>query len=322
VIRPVAGDPVLEEASVRIRSELDAAGTRNRLVDCPGQGTRDWRACTDSSSAAWISLGREDGIATLQVMATLSDGLELRRHVRVPPETGGNDPSVLAVRAVELLRDIYLDIPRITRQSEPAAPPAAKTPPPGGAPGAPSSQVSGRAFLAAGALQGRRGLGTAVGPVFGFGISWASRLTLLGSVSGPFQQTLRTPSSGMDMPAGIDVSQTLAALDLRYEVGPSRIRPYATAGVGLYAKHVEVATQGTPPVTVPGASSALAPLIAVGVGVIARIFPWLAVTLDFQEVAVLPTQDVTVQDASGNTTVIGRAGPSDLVELGIVLCPP
>jgi hypothetical protein len=126
----------------------------------------------------------------------------------------------------------------------------------------------------------------------------------------------------MDMPAGIDVSQTLAALDLRYEVGPSRIRPYATAGVGLYAKHVEVATQGTPPVTVPGASSALAPLIAVGVGVIARIFPWLAVTLDFQEVAVLPTQDVTVQDASGNTTVIGRAGPSDLVELGIVLCPP
>jgi hypothetical protein len=322
VIRPVAGDPVLEEASVRIRSELDAAGTRNRLVDCPGQATRDWRACTDSSSAAWISLAREDGIATIQVMATLSDGLELRRHVRVPPETGGNDPSVLAVRAVELLRDIYLDIPRITRQPEPAAPVVEKTPPAAAAPVAPSSQVSGRALIAAGALHGRRG-GTALGPVFGFGISWASRLTLLGSVSGPFQQTLRTPVSGTDTPAAIDVSQTLAAVDLRYEIGPHRIRPYATAGVGLYAKHVEVATQGTPPVMVPGAPSALAPLIAVGVGVIARIFPWLAVTLDFQEVAVLPTQDVTVQDASGSaTTVIGRAGPSDLVELGIVLCPP
>jgi hypothetical protein len=255
----------------------------------------------------------------------LSDGLELRRHVRVAPDAGGNDPSVLAVRAVELLRDIYLDIPRITRQPEPAAPAAAKSPPPAGAAGAPSSQVSGRAFVAAGALNGRRGLGTAVGPVFGFGISWASRLTLLGSVSGPFQQTLHIPSSGMDMPAAIDVSQTLAALDLRYEIGPFRIRPYATAGVGLYAKHVEVATQGTPPVTPPvtvlGSPSALAPLIAVGVGVIARIFPWLAVSLDFQEVAVLPTQDVTVQEAGG-PAVIGRAGPSDLVELGIVLCPP
>jgi hypothetical protein len=316
VIRPAPGDPVLEEASVRIRSELDASGTRNRLVDCPGPGTPERRECVDSSSAAWISLFREEGIATIQVMASLSDGLELRRHVRVPPETGGEDPSVLAVRAVELLRDIYLDIPRVVRRPESAATPAGRSPQAADGAGTPPTRFSGRAFIGGAALQGRRGLGAAAGPVFGFGISFATRLTLLASVAGPFEKTFHTAS------AGVDTSQTLASLDLRYEVGPGRFRPYATAGVGLYAKHVEVeSTSSLPGVTGP-TSSSLAPLIAVGVGVIARVFPWLAVTLDIQEVAILPTQDVTVQDPSTGTTVIGRAGPSDLIELGIVLCPP
>jgi hypothetical protein len=318
VIRPAPGDPVLEEASVRIRSELDASGTRNRLVDCPGPGTPERRECVDSSSAAWISLFREEGIATIQVMASLSDGLELRRHVRVPPETGGDDPSVLAVRAVELLRDIYLDIPRVVRRPESAATSAGRSPEAADGAGVPPTRFSGRAFIGGAVLQGRRGLGAAAGPVFGFGVSFATRLTLLASVAGPFEKTFHTSF------AAVDTSQTLASLDLRYEVGPGRFRPYATAGVGLYAKHVED-SPSSPPGAAGSTSSSLAPLIAVGVGVIARVFPWLAVTLDVQEVAILPTQDVTVQDPSvpsAGTVVIGRAGPSDLIELGIVLCPP
>ena len=46
------------------------------------------------------------------MIATLPDGYELHRLIRVPAAAGGDDPSVLAVRAVELLRDIYLDVPR------------------------------------------------------------------------------------------------------------------------------------------------------------------------------------------------------------------
>src|SRR5206468_6733112 len=61
VIRPPAGDRVLEEASLRIRSELDAQGTSNRLLDCPGPGTPERPDCADSSSAARIALFREDG---------------------------------------------------------------------------------------------------------------------------------------------------------------------------------------------------------------------------------------------------------------------
>jgi len=312
VIRPIAGDAVLEEATVRIRSELDAAGTRNQLVDCPRSGPSEWRACTESSSAAWISLAREDGIATIQVMATLPDGLELRRHVRVPPDAGGKDPSVLAVRAVELLRDIYLDIPRVAARSRSSgAPPPAE---PASGASAPASRIAGLAFVGAGVLQGRRGLGAAAAPVFGFGVSFASRLTLLASVARPFQATVGGPNVGR-----VDTLQTLAALTLRYELGPMRVRPYAAAGVGVYSMRVQSASP--PPEMLGPAPSALAPLIAVGVGVIARVFPWLAITLDVQEAAILPTQDVTVVNAM-TTTLIGRAGPSDLVQLGLVLCAP
>jgi hypothetical protein len=315
VLRPVAGDAVLQEASVRIRSELDAAGTPNLLVDCPGSGPSEWRACTNSSSAAWISLGREDGIATLQVMATLSDGLELRRHVRVPPEAGGNDPSVLAVRAVELLRDIYLDIPRVAARS-PTSGGAAATVESAVAAPAPS-RIAGRAFVGASVLQGRRGLGAVPGPVFGFGVSFASRLTLLASVAGPFQETVGSAAVGR-----ADTWQTLATLTLRYELGSMLVRPYAAAGVGVYSMRVQSDSPSGPPVAVGLAPSVLAPLIAVGVGVIAHVLPWLAITLDLEEAAILPTQDVTTQDAMSGTTLVGRAGPSDLVQLGLVLCAP
>ena len=45
--------------------------------------------------------------------------------MRVPAAAGGDDPAVLAVRAVELLRDIYLDVPRelVAREQPAPAPP-------------------------------------------------------------------------------------------------------------------------------------------------------------------------------------------------------
>ena len=49
---------------------------------------------------------------TIRVIATLPDGYELHRLIRVPASAGGDDPAVIAVRATELLRDIYLDVPR------------------------------------------------------------------------------------------------------------------------------------------------------------------------------------------------------------------
>jgi hypothetical protein len=316
VIRPTGDDPVLEEASRRIRSELDAVGTSSRLVDCPPAADR--ASCGESSSAARIALGREDGIATIQVTASLPDGLELRRHVRVPPESGGEDPSVLAVRAVELLRDIYLDIPRVARRSPSTAvaprAPAAKPGKEGPPPPAGGSTVAGRAMVGAGVLQGRWGLGAAPAPVFGFGVSFLSRLALLATVTGPFHKAI-----GSSLEGTIDTWQTLGALQLRYEIGLPYVRPYASAGGGLFSLRV----QGHPETAPPGMTTAItpskvAPLVAVGAGVMVPIARWLAFTLDVQEIVTWPVLDVT----SGGM-VLGRAGgPSDLVQAGLVLMRP
>ena len=302
VMRPPAGDPVLEEASVRIRAELDATGTSNRLIDCPGPGTPERPDCADSSSAARISLFREDGIATIQVMASLPDGLELRRHVRVPPETGGDDPSVLAVRAVELLRDMYLDIPRVASRQQPAPPSGSSGPAKAAGTAPPAGAVSGRAFVGAGVLQGRWGLGAAPAPAFGFGVSFLSRLVLMATVAGPFHTSV-----GFDPTGRAETWQTLAALQLRYEIGWARLRPFATAGVGIYSMRVQPEPQPNPGTPIGLTPSALAPLVIVGVGIMVRILPWLAVTADVQEMVTLPTQDVTA-----GARVIGRAGgPSE-----------
>jgi hypothetical protein len=164
VVDPPADDRILVEAGMRIRAELDAAGLSNRAVTCAG-GVAS-AGCDATASAAAIALSRQDGLATIRVIATLPDGYELHRLIRVAGPEGGDDPSVLAVRAVELLRDIYLDIPRDFPRREPAPPepprPAAVAvaPPPPEAAREPL-----RVFLGAAVLTGRRGLGPAVAPI-------------------------------------------------------------------------------------------------------------------------------------------------------------
>jgi hypothetical protein len=303
---------VLEEASLRIRSELQAAGTSSQLIDCSTPGTPTAPNCADSSAAARISLSREEGIATIQVMASLPDGLELRRHVRVPVEAGGGDPSVLAVRAVELLRDIYLDIPRVTRQPEAVAAAGPRAPAPAVAVAPRPRVVQGRAFLGGAVLQGRWGLGAAAAPAFGFGLTFYSRLSIVISVAGPFHERVGSAIEGT-----AETWQTLGALQLRYEIGEGRVRPFGAAGLGLYAMRARGEPQPSEEMQVVLTRSKLAPLVSLGIGVVVRIFPWLGATIEAHEIVTWPL------DIISGKNVIGRAGgPSELLQAGLVVWAP
>lgn len=311
VIRPPSEEALLQEASLRIRSELEASGTSSQLIDCSTAGMPTAPNCGDSSAAARISLSREEGIATIQVTASLPDGLELRRHVRVPPESGGGDPSVLAVRAVELLRDIYLDIPRVERKPEPvpAASPRA-SPAPSVAP--PPQVVQGRAFLGGALLQGRWGLGAATAPAFGFGVTLYSRLSIVIGVAGPFHERVGSTAEGM-----AETWQTLGALQLRYEIGAGRLRPFAAAGMGLYAMRVRGEPQPSEEMQVGLSRAKLAPLVTAGLGLIVKIFPWLAATIEAHEIVTWPL------DIMSGKNVLGRAGgPSELLQAGLIVWAP
>ena len=145
---------------MRIRSELDAANLSNRALTCSG-GVGS-ASCDATASAAAIALSRQDGLAIIRVIATLPDGYELHRLIRVPAAAGGDDPSVLAMRAVELLRDIYLDVPRDFPHreapkpvAEPPRPVIQMEPPPVG----PADHKALRMFLGAAVLGGRQRAG-------------------------------------------------------------------------------------------------------------------------------------------------------------------
>ena len=257
VTRPPAGDEVLEEAAARIASELTAAGLSHRILDCP-----DPADCDDPASAARIWLSRADGIATIQVAAMLPSGLEARRIVRVPPATGGDDPAVLAVRAVELLRDIYLDVKRTPERREigiatTRAPTAAQA-----TARSPFTIRDGRLFLGYGALTGRYDLGPAMGPMFGIGIGLGKSLSILATLFGTFSQSLGAPELGRDLSS----QQAMATIGVRYEVGTWRVRPHGTLATGVHIINVTDSQPGPTLLETDNSPSSLAPLLSLGAG--------------------------------------------------------
>jgi hypothetical protein len=306
VVDPPADDRILVEAGMRIRAELDAAGLSNRAVTCAG-GVAS-AGCDATASAAAIALSRQDGLATIRVIATLPDGYELHRLIRVAGPEGGDDPSVLAVRAVELLRDIYLDIPRDFPRREPAPPepprPAAVAvaPPPPEAAREPL-----RVFLGAAVLTGRRGLGPAVAPILCVSLPVGYGLSLTGTATGPFERLIGDADTGT-----ASTTQALATVGGRYELVFGSVSPFATLAGGVYYIRAErTPTQQMSPE--PIASDTIKPLLAVGAGVHVWFRRWLAATAQIESFYTLPATDLKL---SGET--VGRAGgPSLLGQIGL-----
>lgn len=306
VVEPPAGDRVLVEAGLRIRAELDAAGLSNRALTCAGGVASD--SCDATASAAAIALSRQDGLATIRVIASLPDGYELHRLIHVPPAAGGDDPQVLAVRAVELLRDIYLDVPREIAQRE--APPPAPAPPPTVAiaavapePVVPLERTPMRVFLGAAVLGGRRGLGPAIAPVLGVTVPLRYGFALAGETAGPFSRLVGDADTGTAA-----TTQALAAAGGRFEISFGPISPFLALAGGVHFIRVE----GTPSAS-KDSESAWAPLFAIGTGISVWFRRWLAATAQVETFYTQPMTDIRVAGM-----VVGRAGgPSLLAQVGL-----
>lgn len=302
VIRPPPGDPLLQEASARIQLEVAAVGHQSRLVDCPRPEGSEANQCASLSSAVRIWLSREEGAVIIQVVATLADELELRRHVRVVPADGGDDPAVLAVRAVELLRDIYLDVPRV-------APPPVRSAAPETAASATeprAAAISARVSAGIGVLDGRGGLGPSVAPVFGLGETFPHRLAANATVAGPFLNDL---AGGL-----VSVRQWVVLFSLRYELGSSRARLFFGGATGLHYMTVSYSS----PMPVAANTSTVAPLLSGEGGASFRLVEWLFLVTEAQVFFTRPANEVS----SLNGT-LGRAGaPSLLLDLSLSVSFP
>ncbi len=262
VRRPPPGDAVLDEAGSRLRSELSAMGLEGRFVDCLPNATGDLGPCPDAAAPATISLTRDDGVVEIGVRTVLPDGLELSRHVRVLAPDGGEDPAVLAVRAVELLRDLRLTGQRPVRRrpTDPAWDDEdPKLPPPPPVP--PRWHLSAGVALLASPRGDQPGVGPAFGPTIAAGVIAGPSLSIIASLAGPFDSSL-----GPINLRSAALLQALATLELRFRVlrvGP--LEPFTSVLTGVNYLKANIPTNQVVD-SIPSNTSAWVPLFGVSFG--------------------------------------------------------
>jgi hypothetical protein len=321
VVRPPDGDPLLEEVASRIRSELAASGAESRLIDCAA--TADAHALCPGPEAgvgATIALAREDGVVEIDVRAILPDGFELGRHVRVLARDGGDDPSVLAVRAVELLRDIRLNAQRHApagpqgpaqdaEEPKPLAPPppedAERRPPP----------LQWRLFTGVAALAApggsQPGFGPALGAALGAAAVLGPHLSTVLTVAGPFNTTF--PEYELQTAT---LLQALATLELRFRISRGGFQQFASVLSGVNYLRANVVS--TNPAIASSVTSAWVPLFGAGGGVSFDFWQRFTAAAELEVFATAPSALLEANDGH----VFGRAGaPSILasVEVGVAL---
>ncbi|HEX4406135.1 MAG TPA: hypothetical protein VH560_14960 [Polyangia bacterium] len=307
VIRPPGNDHVLVEAAARLRQELGASGLTSDLVD----------AADDTTTQ--VAFVREDGVVTIAVVAARDheDGANddandeapaqapARRRVHVSADEGGDDPSVLAVRAVELLRALRLEV-----RPAPAAPP----PPPLEPDVVEAPPPTPRLWhLAAGAslLEARPyAAARARGPTVGASVAVLPYASLVAAFAGPFF-TDRPPTPG----GSAHTREELAVLGIRLETRRRRVNVHAAFMAGLHhlaATYDDRGTTGPPTVLhLVTPQSVWTPVISLSAGASGRVWHSLGVTVEVTAIVAQPSIEIVANERSLGT--IG--GPSLLQTL-------
>jgi hypothetical protein len=321
VMRPPRGDALLEEAGSRIRSELAAMGLAGQFVDCPPEAATDPGACPGLEGNAMISLARADGVVEISVRTIFPDGLELRRHVRVFSHDGGEDPAVLAVRAVELLRDLRLtgQRPRPRRLTGPARDDEEpKIPLPPAPP--PRWRLSTGAAVLGSPAHGQPGVGPALGLAISAGAVIGPHLLVVASFAGPFDTSLSVANKYYRPTTGTLV-QAVATLELRFKFRAGPFEPFGGVLTGI--NYLKETVANADPTTAPLNASAWAPLFGIGGGVSWSFWKQFYACLDATVFVSQPVILVNIEDLLGENHVVARTGaPSILLSSSVGLALP
>jgi hypothetical protein len=333
ILRAAGDDEVLAEAATRLQAELRAAGFEVVLMDPAALGEpgparpagtpagsggdlreRMDRAAQGAGAFAAASLSRSAAGATVDLW--IVDRVTKKMVVRSVTGAGASAPSVLAVRAVELLQASLLEA-SARRSDEPIPGDVERwiAPPP--LPPAPALGLLEGVTMAAGValLQSADGIGPAVGPALrvslgarrgpappdrtalspaspGAPASFAGRLT----VAGPALAPALAGEAGT-----VSVRQELALLELVYAF-PARgpLVPVLSAGAGAY--HLHIAGAPDPPLRA-AEGDVWAALAGAGAGVGLRLTERAALLADAQ---VLFTQPRPVVQLASE--MLGTAG--------------
>ncbi|AUX31427.1 MULTISPECIES: hypothetical protein [Sorangium] len=312
IVEADADDPLVREAATRLRAELGAAGFE--VVRVPGRREGDARAALeraalDEGAFAAAAIFRSGAGATADLW--IVDRVTQKTVVRTVEVSGAAAPSVMAVRAVELLQASLLEASLLS----------SRAPPEGAAGGAraavpedvqrwmaPVRRQAGaepaaeRPGLLAGfgveaglaALLGAGGIGPALGPAlrlsYGAGggggalpAGLAARLTFAGPALGPALEGAL---------GAVSVRQEMALLEAVWapETGAA-ISPVLSAGVG--AVHLFIAGDPLPPLrSATGEVWSIAASLGGGAGL--RLTDRAALLLDAHAIFAEPRAVVTL----------------------------
>ena len=290
VLRPPADDGVLVEAAARLQQELGASGLTSALVDAA------------DAASTHVALGREGGVATIDVVAARPDVAPAHRLVRVEADEGGDDPSVLAVRAVELLRGLRLEV-------RPAPAPAPAPPEPDVVEAPPPPPRAWRLSAGASALEARPyAAARAFGPTLGAAVTFLPHASLVVTVGGPFD-TDRPPTPD----GSAHTREALALLGFRVETRGLRVNLHAAFMAGFHhleASFDERGASGAPTVLhLVTPQSVWTPIVALGAGASARVWRSLGVTLEVTALVAQPSVELVANERS-----LGRIGGPSLMQ--------
>ncbi|WP_438019927.1 hypothetical protein WMF18_13030 [Sorangium sp. So ce315] len=336
IVEADADDPLVREAATRLKAELGAAGFE--VVVVPRAGDGDVRAALERAAqdegafaAAAIFRSRSGATADLWIV----DRVTQKTVVRTVEVDGAAAPSVMAVRAVELLQASLLEASLLASRARPRPDGAADG---GGvavpddvrrwmapvrrrAAAAPAAERPGM-FAGLGveaglvALQSAGGVGPALGPALrlsygggadgggGGGVlpaGLAARLTFAGPTLGPaLEGTLGT----------VSVRQEMAFLEAVWalETGGA-VSPVLSAGVGGF--HLFISGDPLPPLrSATGEVWSVAATLGAGAGL--RLTERAALLLDVHAIVAEPRAVVTLGGerlgAAGRPTFAGFLG--------------
>jgi hypothetical protein len=304
LVRTQSDDKLLREASTRLRAELVSAGFDVVEVErAPGDSrTEVEQAAERTQSVATVAIDRAGRGAAADIW--ISDRISGKTVVRRLRVGGGpSAATVLAIRALELLRASLLEVvapPPAADEPAPAAPPdvvewVKPTLPPKAA--ETKDLLDGLALgVGVQALHGVRGVGLAFGPTLrafhGIAGGAFGRLVLAGPFGG---QSLSEPEGTAS------VRQEFASLDLGWATPPAPLGALAWIGAGAFHLH----TSGAAAVPYRSTSDDVySLLLGGGLGGIARFSQDVALSAELSALALLPRPVVVIasRDAgsSGN----------------------
>jgi hypothetical protein len=237
VMRSTGGDVGLVEIATRAWAELNAGGVAATLVDCVGEGD----ACRSEApsprrNSITLRTFRRDGETITEVALTPAgrDRPTVRRSLTVSDEVAA-DPKVTAIRAVELVNAMLLQVDSAAAESAEALRRAAIDAEFPGQHGKPEQRVveplagHDRSWsLGAGGsfLNGTGGLGAALGFAVRAAYSDADRVGVFALVSG-------TPSARFA--GALAANQQIAELELTYRLFQNpHVRSHLAVGSGVY----------------------------------------------------------------------------------------